>query len=118
MRDKSLGMLDNVSRQLHGNPELTKNMTPQQAEQMQKIMSFVDQVRNQARTPGAPKPNTQQMLMQAMQMMSSLQLPQPQQQAGPDSSADEQPQSKASSKKRRAQEDAPLSDDSLKDAGQ
>ena len=117
LRDKSLGMLDNVSRQLHGNPALTKDMTPQQQEQMQKILGFVDQVRSQARTPGAPKPNTQQMLLQVMQMMSAIQQqPAKQQQAGPGTGADEQP--KPRSKRRRAapEEAPPLPDDSAKDA--
>ena len=122
MRDKSLGMLDNVSRQLHGNPEMTKDMTPQQQEQMQKILGFVDQVRNQARTPGAPKPNTQQMIMQVMQMMSAIQQqqqPAKQQQMGPDTDADEQPRPKTRSKRRRSapEEALPPADDSAKDVG-
>jgi len=117
MRDRSLGMLDNVSRQLHENPELTKGMTPQQQEQMQRIMGFVDQVRNQARTPGAAKPNTQQMLLQVMQMMSAVQQ---QQAAPPQTSQDqEQPRPRARSKRLRAAPPEPSQpEESAKDAGQ
>jgi hypothetical protein len=69
VRSKSLGMLDELSRQLRENPELTKNMNPSQREQMQRLLGVVDQVRSQKRF-GEEGVNPAQLLRQLTQALS------------------------------------------------
>ncbi|HAH05851.1 MAG TPA: hypothetical protein DCM05_04865 [Elusimicrobia bacterium] len=91
MKNASMNVLDNVSRQLRDDPNLQKNMTPQQQEQMKQITGFIDQLRASERNPGAAKPDPNAMMKQVMQMMSQMQQQAP---------AEEQPRPGAKRKKR------------------